>query len=39
MTKPVTKKQQKQTRTDNAKAIEAKQLEKLNAAYERATGR
>jgi hypothetical protein len=38
MKKP-TKQQAKRTRDENAKAMQAKQLEKLNAAYERATGR
>lgn len=39
MKRPVTKKQQQQTRAENAKAMQAKQLEKLNAAYAKATGR
>lgn len=39
MTKKITKQQQKRTRAENAKAIQDKALEKVNRAFERATGR
>lgn len=37
MPKQPRKPTKKQTRADNAKAMQARTLEKLNAAYERAT--